>query len=443
MTSTTRSYHPFVENLWSTIGARARATRWPAIWLALLCIAYVFPGLVGHDPWKQDETYVTSIIHHMAETQDWVIPTNAGQPFMEKPPLYFVVAQQTAELLAPWFPMHDGARLSNVLWIALVLACLGQSARCAWGERRRRAPIAAILKLLSSVGLVMQAHLLMVDVALLAGFAVALLGFCNILKRPDRGAVLLGIGTGIGFLAKGLIAPGCLGVTALLLPLLFQPWRTRSYFKALALAAVVSLPWVVIWPAALYFRDQQLFDQWLWRQNFGRFFGYAHFGADPEPWYYAKTLPWFAFPALPAALWALWRRRAAWRDDPPLQLCVTLATIIIVALSVAGSMRAIYLLPVLLPFSLLAAAELEHLPDAIQDYSFRAAYLFYGAAAVALWGVCLIIDVAGEPPAWLELHRLLPLSIIPRAEPSAVALAVLATAGWLAAITCGGSRSAG
>src|SRR5438445_812014 len=133
-------------------------------------------------------------------------------------------------------------------------------------------------------------HSLLVDVALLAGFAIALLGFCNILDRPERGAVLLGIGTCIGFLAKGLIAPGCLGATALLLPLLFQPWRTRGYFKALALAAVVSLPWVVIWPAALYFRDPQLFEQWFWQQNLGRFFGFAHFGADPEPWYYAKTL---------------------------------------------------------------------------------------------------------------------------------------------------------
>jgi hypothetical protein len=78
---------------------------------------------------------------------------------------------------------------------------------------------------------------------------------------------------------------------------------------------------------------------------------------------------------------------------------------------------------------LLAGAKIEHLPTRVQVYSFQAADLFFGTSVVALWGTCLIVAIAGEPPAWLQLHRLSPVSNIPRAASSAVALAVLATAG--------------
>src|SRR5258706_8245704 len=98
----------------------------------VLAVLYVVPGLVGHDPWKQDETYVTSIVHHIAQTGDWVVPASAGQPFMEKPPLYYVVAARTAESFSPWLELHDGARLSNVLWLLIVFGSLALASRRAW-----------------------------------------------------------------------------------------------------------------------------------------------------------------------------------------------------------------------------------------------------------------------------------------------------------------------
>ncbi|MEO8567320.1 MAG: hypothetical protein ABI541_13120 [Betaproteobacteria bacterium] len=60
--------------------------------LLLLAAIHLFPGLVGHDRWKQDETYVTSVVAHLERTHDWVVPRSAGLPFLEKPPLYFAVA---------------------------------------------------------------------------------------------------------------------------------------------------------------------------------------------------------------------------------------------------------------------------------------------------------------------------------------------------------------
>ncbi len=397
--------------------------------LLLLVVIYIFPGLVGHDPWKQDETYVTSIVAHLERTHDWIVPRSAGLPFLEKPPLYFAVAEASADLFAGRLPLHEAARLANALWMSIAFGCLALAARRSWPQGAH-AGATAVLILMGSFGLVLHAHLLVVDVALLAGFAVALLGFATMADRPIWGGILLGTGAGIGFLAKGLLAPGCLGLTALVLPVLFRTWRTRAYARALALAFLACLPWMAIWPAALYLRAPDLFDEWFWQQNLGRFFGFADLGASPESWYYAKTLPWFAFPALPFAAWAVWRRRAGWRNDRPLQLCVVLTMVIVAALSVAGSMRALYLLPALLPMSLLAAAEAVSLPGKLQHRLAVTGYALFGLAAIALWGLCLVIAVTGLPPAWLPLGDWLPLEFEPRAKPLVVGLAAVATIAW-------------
>src|ERR1700688_2519855 len=90
----------------------SRSPNWTAI--VALCAIYVIVGLTGHDPWKQDETYVTSIVNHISKTEDWIVPHSAGRPFLEKPPLYYLVAEEFSDALAPWLPLHDGARLSNL-----------------------------------------------------------------------------------------------------------------------------------------------------------------------------------------------------------------------------------------------------------------------------------------------------------------------------------------
>lgn len=71
----------------------------------LFMLIYLLPGIFGHNPWKQDENYSFGIIQTMYETGNWLIPTNAGQPFMEKPPLYYWVATTAVHLLSTCFPL--------------------------------------------------------------------------------------------------------------------------------------------------------------------------------------------------------------------------------------------------------------------------------------------------------------------------------------------------
>ncbi|WP_337928431.1 ArnT family glycosyltransferase [Xenorhabdus sp. PR6a] len=79
-------------------------------------LLYLLPGVYGHTPWKQDENYSFGIIHTMYETGNWLVTINAGQPFMEKPPLYYWTATSFIHLLSPWLPMHDAARTASLFF---------------------------------------------------------------------------------------------------------------------------------------------------------------------------------------------------------------------------------------------------------------------------------------------------------------------------------------
>jgi 4-amino-4-deoxy-L-arabinose transferase-like glycosyltransferase len=70
-------------------------------------------NLVGHDPWKPDEAYTFGLVLDQLERGDWVVPMLAGEPFLEKPPLFFIVASGFARLFDGVLPLHDAARLAS------------------------------------------------------------------------------------------------------------------------------------------------------------------------------------------------------------------------------------------------------------------------------------------------------------------------------------------
>src|SRR5882672_8404584 len=114
------------------------------LFMLLLGLAYMVPGLVGHDPWKPNEAYSFGIIHHIWGGGDWVVPVLAGEPFMEKPPLFYISAASVATLFS-WLPLHDAARLTSGIFGAAALVFVGLSARATWGEGRGLIAVTAFL----------------------------------------------------------------------------------------------------------------------------------------------------------------------------------------------------------------------------------------------------------------------------------------------------------
>ena len=151
--------------------------------LILLCAVWICFGLIGHAPWKPDESQTISIVKSMLHNGNLLAPVVVGQTTLENPPLYYLSAAGLAKLLAPILPMHDAARLVTGLWMAITLLMVGMIGREMWGIGAGRQTTFVFL---SSLGLVITAHLLMPEVAALAGSAMGLNALTLATRRPFR-----------------------------------------------------------------------------------------------------------------------------------------------------------------------------------------------------------------------------------------------------------------
>jgi 4-amino-4-deoxy-L-arabinose transferase-like glycosyltransferase len=329
----------------------------PLVWVCAITAAWILPGLIGHDPWKPDEAYTFGIIYRVLRGGDWLVPMLAQEPFMEKPPLFYWSAAAIAWLLSPPFALHDAARLTTGLYMALTFGFVAGAARELYGDHRGR--LAALI-LMGCLGILIRSHQLITDISLLTGCAAALYGLALALRRPAPGGFWLGTGVGIGFMSKGLLAPGVFGIIAILL-LLFPAWRTRNYAVSLGVAALACAPWLSIWPLALYQHSPGLFTEWFITNNFGRFLGTNEIGPPADTAHYFRILPWYALPALPLAAWALWRAKLKELAAPPYALPVTAFAVFFTVLSVSADARELYALPLVLPLALLATPAIDTL----------------------------------------------------------------------------------
>jgi 4-amino-4-deoxy-L-arabinose transferase-like glycosyltransferase len=357
--------------------------------LVLLCAAWIALGLFGHDPWKPEDATSFGVAFDMLKHGDSIVPHLAGVAVPERPPLFHALAAATATTFSAVLPLHDGARVANALCLAATLWLLALAGRELYGRAFRWPPV---LIFFGCVGLWDRAHLLAPDVGLLAAYALALYALALAPRRFALAGVLLGTAAGIGFLCKGSLAPALMAFTAILLPL-FDAWRRRAYVVTLVFALAVAAPLIGAWPLALYWRDPALFAQWQHAQNIYRFFGQTNDAPPVDLFWYVKNLPWFAWPALPLALWTVWIRRHG--DNGGLgtagvALPATMTIVLLVMLSTSSAEpRAVLALPLLLPLSLLAAAEVDTLRRGLSGVLDWFGILTFGLAGILVWALWL------------------------------------------------------
>ncbi|HET7160793.1 MAG TPA: hypothetical protein VFI62_17470, partial [Burkholderiales bacterium] len=314
--------------------------------LALLCLAWLLPGLVAHDPWKPDEAHNFGVVYEMIRGGSWIVPQLAGEPFMREPPLYYLSAAASSWLLSPVLPLHDGARLATGFYVALALLFCGLAGRELNGPGFGALTIALLI---GCFGLVVRSHQIVPQVASLAGYALAYYG-CARALRGRWGGLSLGTGLGLVFLSQGIPESLVIVLLAGALPFVSRAWRTREYVYALGIATAAALPWVTLWPLLLHTASPELFSNWLRADTLGRLKGQADMGL-----YYLRILPWYTWPLWPLMLWTLWRAFGGGQVKPAITLPLTGALLTLLTLSEAADKRELYALPLLLPLALLAA----------------------------------------------------------------------------------------
>ncbi len=213
--------------------------------LLLLCVLWLFPGLIGHDPWKPAENQTVAVIAHMLQRGDWGVPSLAGVPYLEFHPLYYWCAALLSKPLA-WagVALHDAVRLTTGLWMAVALWGVGLAGRELHGRRYGRV---AVVLLVGSVGLLQWGHHASPAVLGLAAFAWQLYALALARRRPLAAGVLLGLSWLVMVLGATWGEAVLVIVCGLVLPA-FASWRKNGYMAALLAAFVISLPLGVLWP---------------------------------------------------------------------------------------------------------------------------------------------------------------------------------------------------
>lgn len=208
-------------------------------------IIYLLPGIYGHTPWKQDENYSFGIIQTMFETGNWLVPTNAGEPFMEKPPLYYWVATITSHLLSGFMPLYDAARSASLLFMVVNFSFFILLARRAFNTNDfndKRIWIAFALYVCAP-GILRHSHDMFTDVALITGATIGLYGIQGLIRQEKiiMSALWLMIGTVITMLSKGLFVPGVLWLSLLLAPIFLPQCRQKMFWLPAIIAGLVAL----------------------------------------------------------------------------------------------------------------------------------------------------------------------------------------------------------
>jgi 4-amino-4-deoxy-L-arabinose transferase-like glycosyltransferase len=400
-------------------------TRTDSLLLAGFCAFLFFYGLGQFGLIGADEPRYAQVAREMLERHDWITPVLGGQPWLEKPPLYYWQAMLAYRI----FGVSDWvARLPSALDATfLVLAVYFFLRRFRPGFEVDGALITA-----SSAGIVGYARAASMDMALAATFTIGMLGWWAWRESGRR----IYLAVFYGFMALGTLAKGPVALFLAVVVIILYAATVRDLRLALKtlwlpgifLFCAIVLPWYF----AVQMRNPVFFREFILEQNLGRFSQDLYHHTEPF-WYYLPVtalalVPWtvFVIAAVVQRVGLWWgKRRPAERADCGFEyqftgfVCCWLI-VPVVFFSVSQSKLPGYILPAVPAGALLLAGYLQqHLQQNEAGAAAKGLVVLH-----ALLAGCLII------PAFLIAY-LITQHRLPGGQPMLVALAV-------AFVLCGG-----
>jgi 4-amino-4-deoxy-L-arabinose transferase-like glycosyltransferase len=299
----------------------------------------LLPG-IQHGLWRPDEPQVAGVCAEMAYQKDFVVPRLNGHPFLEKPPLYYALGAALGTVFA------EDNDLSYRL-VSLFFACLTLFITFRMVSMRSGTMNGLLASgiLASSWGYFRLARWIQVDMALVFSVTLAMFAYMKLSEKSTRRhAMLMGLGVGLSFMAKGVVGPAIIAA-AVVMDIMMQ--RSPLIIKRirpgwiLTIVLITVLPWIF----SLYGRGGLPFlREVIVVNNLMRFTGApegAALGHMHGPFFYLKAfppdfLPW-TFVFVPALILSLRKSK----DDPYLPWFIGPFLL----LSIASAKRDLYLIP--------------------------------------------------------------------------------------------------
>ena len=195
-------------------------------------------GLLG-----ADEPRYAQIAREMLQRGDWVTPVLYGQPWLEKPPLYYwsaMLAYKATGGVSDW-----AARMASAILCSLMIFFIYVWAR----HFRRGMQLDAALITATSALLIGFGRSASTDMPLTAMFTVAMLCWYGWYSNQNRGWLLgFYLFAGLGTLAKGPVAVLLAGLIIVVFAALRRDGRLilRTLWPAgILLYLAVTLPWFI------------------------------------------------------------------------------------------------------------------------------------------------------------------------------------------------------
>jgi 4-amino-4-deoxy-L-arabinose transferase-like glycosyltransferase len=267
-------------------------TRTDVLLLAGFCAFLFFYGLGRFGLVGADEPRYAQVAREMLERRDWITPVLGGQPWLEKPPLYYWQAMLAYSL----YGVSDAAARVPSAFDAtlLVLAVYIFLRRFRPGVELDGALIAA-----SCAGVVGFARAAGTDMPLASAFSVGMLAWWAWRESGKRVYLaafyfFLALGT----LAKGPVAPFLAALIIGLYAAAARKFRVIAktfWLPGVALFCAVSLPWYF----AVQMRNPDFFRVFFLQHNLERFSSNVYHHRAPF-WYYLPVtllalVPWTVF----------------------------------------------------------------------------------------------------------------------------------------------------
>lgn len=427
------------------IVSQSAVRRLPRLALILFCVAYVLPGFLGREPWKNADVTAFGVMLEMAAGHaSWWHPQVLGMAAEEAGPLPYWLGAIFIKLL-PFLPADLAVRLPFGLLLALTLVCTwyavyhlarqpaAQPVSFAFGgeahptDYARALADAGLLALVACLGLAQLSHETTPDLARLALVSAMLYSGAALAHTDVRatvrtlvvwalsaGALVLSGAPWIAaWLGAGLLLGGGLARSRNAAVAEWMPqeaaagWRNPLWLAAALLVAVLFVSALAgLMPAPAL---QTPWSAVNWRS-------------------WGRLLLWFTWPAWPLALWTLWR----WRQklmQPHVALPLWAA-----AVSVADSLlsperdRALLLaLPALAALAAFALPTLRRSVSALIDWF---TLLFFTGAGLVIWVIwfAMMTGVPAKPAA--NVARLAP-GYVPEFSLFLFGVAALGTLAWV------------
>lgn len=321
--------------------------------LAGFCFCLFYFGLDSFGLIGADEPRYAQVAREMLARHDWITPVLNGQPWLEKPVLYYWGAMISYAV----FGVSDwAARIPS----AVLATCMAIGTYLFMRRFRSNAQLDAALIIASSVGIIGFSRAASTDMPLAATLTLSMLAWFTWFETGRNLWLAISYAfLGLATLAKGPVAPILAFLILIVFIALRREWIVLAHtlwWPGILIGCAVSLPWYVL----VQIHNPEFFRVFILEHNLARY-GTNMF-RHPQPfWYFVPVtllglLPWTVYAV--SALVLAFRRGVADSKDQAADFELFFAcwaVVPVVFFSFSQSKLPGYILPALPPVAILFA----------------------------------------------------------------------------------------